>query len=268
MKKQIGILCFSPTGSTKTICETIALGMDCNKPKIINLTHQKTRNEFLAKPELALDGLDHLIVGLPVHSGKLPLLAIDCLQAISTGSLKCSAIVVYGNRDFGVALYNMVVQLIQSGLTVVSAAAFIGKHSYSDVIPIATDRPDETDLKLAYIFGLNNLSKSSPIDLKDIPIQNDSISQSPKYPSIKPRFQSVACQQCGRCAAKCPIGILSAKSGEYKNRQSKNLCLGCMACVRCCPSEARINRVNPLVKLMMKQILKKATTRRQEPILI
>ena len=106
--ESIGILYFSPTNTTKKICTAIALGMGAKDPKDLNITIPDFRAKLTSNPNAILDNIDHLIIGAPVYSGKLPIQVIDCLKSISGNEKKCTAVVVYGNRDYGIALYRMV----------------------------------------------------------------------------------------------------------------------------------------------------------------
>jgi Pyruvate/2-oxoacid:ferredoxin oxidoreductase delta subunit len=212
--------------------------------------------------------IDHLIVGAPVYAGKLPLQAIDYLRAFGGTGKACTAIVVYGNRDYGIALYNMVEMLLQNGFTVVAAGAFIGEHSYSDIVPVAVGRPDKSDIDKARNFGARILSASRHLSLKDIPVQLDKASKSDKYPSLKPSYNEKQCVQCGKCAKACPLGLLLSESGRYISQAAKKQCIGCMACVRCCKQKARVAKTNPIVKMVMNSILRQASKERKEPIII
>lgn len=98
MTKRIGILYFSPTSTTKKICKAVALGMGENDPQTLDMTLPDTRVEIIANPNIVIDNIDHLIVGSPVHSGKLPLQAKECLNAISGNGKKCSACCVGTTR--------------------------------------------------------------------------------------------------------------------------------------------------------------------------
>lgn len=74
--KRIGVLYFSPTNTTEIICKTIALGMGAKDPVDLNMTIPDFRAKFISNPNAILDDIDHLIVGAPVYSGKLPLQVI------------------------------------------------------------------------------------------------------------------------------------------------------------------------------------------------
>ena len=96
MPIETGILCFSPTDTTRTICEAIAKGLGDNQPKLFNITLPGERVVFLSNPESSLAGIDHLIVGAPVYAGKLPSLVVETLNALEGNGIACTAVVVYG----------------------------------------------------------------------------------------------------------------------------------------------------------------------------
>ncbi|MCK7505252.1 MAG: hypothetical protein MZV70_15020 [Desulfobacterales bacterium] len=78
-------------------------------------------------------------MGAPVYSGKLPLQVLEVLQILHGNGKEATAIVVYGNRDYGIALHNMVELLSERGFRIAAAAAFIGQHSYSGIVPVALE---------------------------------------------------------------------------------------------------------------------------------
>lgn len=268
MTKRIGIICFSPTNTTKNICSAVALGMGANELQVIDMNSSKTRLEITANIKTSTEKFDCLIVGSPVHSGKLPLLVLEYLRAMNGKGKEAIAIVVYGNRDYGIALYHMVELLSKSGFSVNAAGAFIGQHSYSDIVPVALGRPDKLDMEKARQFGINSLTASRCLSLDDVPRQIDNISKSEDYTSLKPAHDEKKCIQCGKCAKKCPGGFLASDTGRYLNREAKALCIGCMACVKNCAQKAKVAKVNLIVKIIMKMIFKKALRERKEPLTI
>ena len=63
-------------------------------------------------------------------------------------------IVVYGNREYDDALLELSKLMTGKGFKVISAAAFIGEHSFSNrSFPIAENRPDDRDLVKASEYG-------------------------------------------------------------------------------------------------------------------
>jgi ferredoxin/flavodoxin len=268
MTKQIGILYFSPTGTTKKVCKAIAMGMGTKDFQVFDMTNPKTRASIIDNSKTVFENIDHLIVGAPVYAGKLPIQVLECLGAINGNGKESSAIVVYGNRDYGIALHSMVKLLCEHGFNVTAAGAFIGQHSYSDIVPVAIGRPDGSDLEKARQLGIKSLSTDICLSPGNIPVQLDKSSKSEKYPSIKPLYIEAKCIQCGKCAKKCPVGLLSSDTGMYINRQAKKKCIGCMACVNACTEKARVAKVNLFIKLVMKLILGKASKERKEPLTI
>ncbi|MBU1342935.1 MAG: 4Fe-4S binding protein [Proteobacteria bacterium] len=268
MNKETGVLYFSPTNTTKKICKAIALGRGSKAPQILDITLPKARAELMANPKAMMAAIDHLVVGIPVHSGKLPIQVLECLNAVEGYKKECTAIVAYGNRGYGIALSSLVEILSKNGFKVAAAGAFIGQHSYSDIIPIAMGRPDKSDIAKAIKLGENSLDVDSWLSLRDIPDQIDTISSSEKYTALKPYFNVKKCVKCGQCAENCPVGVLSPDTGTYLSRAAKKQCIGCMACVGSCKKTAKSARVNLIVKLVMQNMLKQASRERKEPLMI
>jgi ferredoxin len=211
-----------------------------------------------------LGNIDHLINGAPVYAGKLPVQVIECLNALK--GKECTVVVVYGNRDYGIALRNIAEILLKKGVKVAAAGAFIGQHSYKDIILIAIGRPDKNDLEQAFDFDKNCTNISKHLNIKEIPVQLDWISKSKSYfKSQAVEYVSENCTQCGNCAKHCPTGIIAAKTGEYMSKRAKAKCITCMACVFECKYKARIIDVNFINKFILRTHLKKAYVQRLEP---
>jgi len=242
--------------------------MGVEEPQFFNMTIPELRTDLIANAGADLNMMDHLIIGSPVYSGKLPSQVIDCIKAIGGKRTKCSAVVVYGNRDYGIALHNMVDLLSQNGFEVVGAGAFIGQHSYSDLVPVAMGRPDKSDIELAQAFGKKCAGTLNRLDLNKIPVQMDRFAKSEKYSAIKPSYLEKRCLQCGKCTKACPLGLILFETGIVMTQKSEKQCIGCMACVQHCKPKARTLKTNPFVKVIMKGILKEALQNRKEPLMI
>lgn len=270
MDKRIGIMIFSPTNTTRKICLAVASGMGVsnNELTFFDITIPQTRKKISTIGNDCFKDIDLLIVGAPVHSGKLPVQVTECLQALRGNGKESIAIVVYGNRSYGKALYTMAVLLYENGFKVIAAGAFIGQHSYSDIVPVASGRPDELDIEKAYQFGKHSLCASTNIKLENVPIQHDKISKSDTYTAIKPAHIQKLCNQCGKCSIKCPLELLSPDTGRYLNPDSKKKCIGCMTCVHACIHNAKVAKVNLFVKIIMKRIFKQALKERKDPLII
>jgi Pyruvate/2-oxoacid:ferredoxin oxidoreductase delta subunit len=266
--KRIGVLYFSPTNTTKKICKAIAFGMGAKDPVDLNITIPDFRAKLTSNPNGILDNIDHLIIGAPVYSGKLPIQVIECLKSINGNGKICTAVVVYGNRDYGIALYQMVKILSNNHFYVLAAGTFIGQHSYSEIIPVAIGRPDKTDLEKAYNFGSESMNTFRYLSLEDIPVQRDMFSKSENYNPIQPVFKSEKCIHCRICSKRCPMNIISPETGNWLNQEAMKKCIGCMACVSNCKDKARFVRANLGMRLILKYILKKAAVQRQEPLTV
>jgi len=269
ISRQIGILYFSPTNSTRKICQAIALGMGEKDLEDLNITFPDFREKLISNQESMLENIRHLVVGAPVYAGKLPVQFIECINKLTLKGKECTAVVVYGNRDYGIAFRNMAEILIKTGCKVVAAGAFIGQHSYKDIIPVAIGRPDKNDLEQAFNFGKKSINNSKYLTINEIPVQLDWISKSKSYfKSVAVEYISENCTKCGICAKHCPTGVISAKTGDYLSKKAKANCIACMACVFECKYEARIIEVNFINKLILRTHLKKASVQRLEPLVI
>lgn len=267
--KNIGVMYFSPTNTTAKICKAIASGMGKDVPEDFNITYPDFRAKLISNPKTMLENIDHLIVGAPVYAGKLPVQVIECMNALVGEGKICTIIVSYGNREFGKALRNMAEILIKKGFKVSAAGAFIGQHSYKDIIPIAIGRPDKKDLEQAFNFGKKCTINLKHLSIEEIPEQIDWISKSKNYfKSVSVKYISENCTHCGICAKHCPIGIISDETGNYKSIKSKADCIACVACVFECKFEARILGVSFINKLILRTHLKKASLQRLEPLTI
>jgi flavodoxin/NAD-dependent dihydropyrimidine dehydrogenase PreA subunit len=267
--KRIGILYFSPTHTTKKICNAIASGMGERNPVDLNITTPDFREKLISRQETMLANIGLLVVGAPVYAGKLPLQFIECINTLNLNGINCTVVVVYGNRDFGIAFRNMAEILTKKGGKVIAAGAFIAQHSYKDIIPVAMGRPDKYDLDLAFNFGGKSIKNSKQLDYNKIPVQLDWISRSKSYfKSVAVEYVSEKCIKCGVCAKQCPIGIIAGDTGDYISKKAKAECIACMACVFECQYEARIIEVSLVNRFIIKTHLKKASVQRLEPLLI
>ena len=242
--------------------------MGTEDPRMMDLTRPDSREEMTSGPEKFMTGVDHVIVGAPVYFGKLPAPVRECLAAIKGKGKGASALVVYGNRDYGRALRQLAGILMQNDFNVHAAGAFIGQHSYAAIVPVAMGRPDNSDLEKARDLGRNSANVSRCLTLEDIPFQADFFSRSKRDMPLQPTFISKRCIQCRMCADRCPMGILAPDTGAFLSRAAEALCIGCLACVFHCPQGARVAKANMPMKLAMKYILRKATRERREPLVV
>jgi Pyruvate/2-oxoacid:ferredoxin oxidoreductase delta subunit len=262
---RVAVLCFSPTGTTRAVCVMVARGIGDPSPTVLDLTLPGERTAIRSGARAIVLPFDHVIVGIPVYLGKIPPLASELLSAIRGHGRRASAVAVYGNRDFGVALRRLCEKLVEAGFELVSAGAFVGQHSYSEIIPVALGRPDEADLDSARRFGARSALVTTSLVPSDVEEQLDVFSKSASYEGLYPSYSQEACTECGECHAVCPAGLIAEGTGAYVGADSQERCIGCMACVRACPGEGRRLQVSLLQRLVVRRVLRKAARERQEP---
>ncbi len=270
-KPAVSIVYFSPTGTTETILENIATGMGQENPVKLNLTLPHVRHNFVKKFTKIKRHTDYWIFGMPVYLGNMPGLVKKLLESLDGSSMAAVAVVLYGNRDFGISLKELVRILSSGNFRIIGAGAFIGEHSYSKMFPAAVGRPDDNDLTVSCNFG-NNINKkgingaSIPADMIKGKISLMERMTPAKGPETYVDMDK--CTHCNTCVELCTMGVLDPVTKGYKDKKGKDLCLGCMSCVKRCPNEARSFRLSNLMKSVINKVLKEAMTSRNEPYIL
>ncbi|UCE53956.1 MAG: EFR1 family ferrodoxin [Desulfobacterales bacterium] len=260
--QSLKLVCFSPTGTTKSIIKAIADGINQNNAELIDITKPDVRKQQLQTSENEL-----LVVAVPVYMGRVPALLNEWLHAIKACNTPAVCIVVYGNRVYDNALLELKDILIKRGCIPIAGAAYIGEHSFSSSeMPTAEGRPDASDLNHAELFGrkINEklLSVSSVDHISDINIPgNYPYGGVTKLWSVDFIAISNECTQCGICAEGCPVGAIDS---ENSNLIDKEKCITCCACIKNCPENARTMKTG-LVKEAAMQ-LNKQYKERKEPV--
>ena len=216
-------LFFSPTKTTKRVVETIAKGIDKNYNSLSITLPDERKINYSFKEN------DTVVFGVPVYSGRIPDCILDYINTIKGENTKIILIAVYGNRHFDDTLVEMEDITKNNGFRVISAAAFIGEHSFT--AKVANNRPDEKDLEIAYNFGLElkNIIKKDNIKLI-IPGNRPYREKKPAVPMAP--VVSEKCNECKKCVDGCPVGAIS-----YNNKIiiDENKCIRCNSCIKNCP---------------------------------
>ncbi len=251
---------FSPTGTTKTIIEGIARGINQSPVETIDITKSAVRKQQLQTSENEL-----LVIGVPVYVGRVPAIAIDWLYTIKARSTPTVCIVVYGNREYGDALLELKDTVVKHGCVPIACAAFIGEHSFSSSeTPIALARPDVSDLNHADLFvkRINEklLSIASIDHISDIAVPGNY-----PYQEFKPwvlDFIAIdnKCSQCGVCAQVCPVDAIDLENSVLIDKEK---CILCCACIKGCPEKALTVKTGPVKNVAMQ--LSQMCQRRREP---
>jgi len=236
---KVKLIYFSPTGTTRTVLESIAKGIAVNDVEHINLTlpegGQRTIPPF--SDEI-------VILGAPVYGGRLPADAIERLKQLKAGNTPVVLIVLYGNREFEDALLELKHLTLELGFNPIAAGAFIGEHSFaSEDVPIANGRPDSRDVLMAMEFGAKIREKVAALPSTDartgveIPGNFPYEAGGARPMAVSPVTKEKICTLCGTCAEVCPTAAISLDKAVVTEIER---CIRCCACIKNCPESARV----------------------------
>ena len=233
------ILYFSPTGTTQKTMRNIAKGLGSREIEEIDLTPFEAR---WVKREFAADEL--VLLGSPVYSGRLPLVFAEIGRHLSGNNTPIVPVVVYGNREYDDALYELAELSKGCGFIPVAAGAFVAEHSFS--AKIATGRPDAQDAAKQAAFGAQIMDKLYALinvdQLSELQIKG-SLPQGPRSDApISPKVNE-NCTKCGLCAEQCPMVAINPNDPTETDNFR---CILCFRCVNNCPRGARYIDVEPL----------------------
>lgn len=237
--KQVNLISFSPTGTTQKILESIARGIAAEDVAHINLTLP----EDAQRPVPPFSD-ELVIIGAPVYGGRLPVDAVKRFKRLQASNTLAVLVVVYGNREFEDALLELKNLAIALGFNPVAGGAFIGEHSFATAdLPIANGRPDSRDVQKAMDFGAQIKAKVTALPSPDVLMD---LSVAGVYPyeaegarsmTVSPATTEDTCTVCGTCAGVCPTAAISI-NGRVATDIA--LCIRCCACVKNCPTGARV----------------------------
>jgi len=260
--QSLKLVCFSPTGTTRTVIQSIALGTGFKSLELIDITNPNTRKQSLqtAKNEL-------LIVGVPVYMGRVPSIATEWLQTIKADNTLVVCVVVYGNRTYDNALLELKDILVKSGCKPIAGAAYIGEHSFStNETPIAEGRPDTSDLNHAELFG-RKITEKLRLELSNNQVSDIQLSGNYPYGGVTELWSedfitiNQECVNCGICAKNCPVGAIDIENIKLINIET---CITCCACIKNCPQNARTMKAGLVKDASIR--LNKLYWERKEPV--
>ena len=220
---------FSATKTTKTIVESIVNQLSENLGANIqynNFTLPKAREctSMFTKDDI-------VVVGVPVYSGHIPQITYDFLSSLKGNGAMVVPVVVYGNRAYEWALDELESILTIAGFMVIGGGAFIGEHSYSNIL--AQQRPDSQDIGKAKLFAVElsgAIKKGGRITKHIECMKIDMLPSAPIVPKTKDY-----CTNCGVCSKNCPSGAISTINAN----EIIGNCIKCCACVKNCPIQAK-----------------------------
>ena len=239
---------FSPTGTTEQAASAVArtLAEELGVPTDgRSLTVPPARERVYLFPET-----DLVVAACPTYAGRLPnKIAPDLRRILRTENRGALAVplVTFGNRAFDNSLAELCSLLSGNGFRVVSAAAFVCRHAFTD--NLGSGRPDWDDRQAMEAFAggtaekVRRLSADGPILPPDIPGNPDAPYYVPRgldgeparFLKAKPRTDLSRCSRCGACVRRCPMGAIDPAAPW----EVPGVCIKCQACVRVCTRRAK-----------------------------
>jgi len=210
------------------------------------------------------DGLT--IIGAPVYAGRVPPVAAGRIRRFEADGTPAVLVVLYGNREFEDALRELKDLAVEAGFRPIAGGAFIGEHSFADSkFPIACRRPDQKDLEKCSEFGAlikERIQQAESIDSLPIAEFPGNYPYRDAHPlkDSSPETLEKLCTRCGTCVVVCPTAAIVL---EDKILTETGTCIVCCACVKNCPSDARVMR-DPKI-LAITEWLWENYSKRKEP---
>ena len=207
---------FSPTGTTQTICETVAaqaadvLGAEKLTYDFTIIKDRQSSPNFNSE--------DLVVFGTPTYAGRVPNVLLKYLETLNGNGACAVPIVLFGNRNYDDSLIELRNILSNRGFKTIAGGAFVGEHSFSHIL--AAGRPNEDDKAEARGFAdkicekLKDGNIKFPVDVKgETPIRpyyqpRDRQGIAINILKVKPVVNAQLCDNCGICTAVCPMGSI------------------------------------------------------------
>ncbi len=232
MVQHVHLLYVSPTGSTRTVANAIAFGLEAEVDLNCDVTLASARKRAVDEG-LSFDADDVVVICSPVYADRIPPIFSQFLLHVHAHGAKAILAVVYGDRGYGDALLELSDICIQQGFVPLCAGAFPAVHSFDRLV--GEGRPDAQDLDAMHALGRIALEK-----LADGTTLLQQIPGNRPYKALKkddPPYGVVLtgeCVGCGKCLQVCPVDAIVV-SGTCKVDPA--VCIRCNACVLACPAQ-------------------------------
>lgn len=244
--KKVWAVYFSGTGTTEKTVRRIASGLAAA------FAAELAEFDFTL-PAARQSGLtfgpdDLVVLGTPTYAGRVPSVLLPYLTGKVRGDRTPAVpVVLYGNRNFDDSLIELRNIMYANGFLPVTAAAFVGEHSFSRTL--GAGRPSAEDLAQMDGFARSTAEKlraMSQLPSAPVPVAGEEPIRPYYTPrdrhgapinilKVKPKVDMSRCGGCGSCAARCPMGSIDPADVS----QVTGICIKCCACVKGCPTGAR-----------------------------
>lgn len=235
---------FSPTGSTKNICNKL-----CQKSsKVLNKNYEEIDFTLMDKrKKIYKFGKNNLIIfGMPTYAGRLPnKIMPDVKKSFIGDQTPVINVQTYGNRNYDDSLIEQRIILEENGFISIGGMAAVCRHVFSN--KIAKNRPDQNDSKKMDDFIINIFEKiKSSKKLRAEKFKGDynltkyyqplkENLEKANFLKAKPKTDIDKCTDCKICAKVCPMGVI-----DYNDVSTINSpCIKCQACIVKCPENAK-----------------------------
>jgi ferredoxin len=228
MNKNIKLVYFSPTDTTKNILHKIANEMDFSIDDEFNLTNHEYK-DF----KYNFEEKDVILLGFPVYGGRVPKTAKNRFIGLKGNGAKIALILTYGDMHYDNSLIEMYEIIKNNGFAVIGMGAFVSQHSVAK--SIGFNRPNNKDYEIIKYFGKKLAEKINGNKISEI--ETVVVKSFGKYKSIpiKPKTKN-NCLRCGLCIKLCPENAIK---NDNSIKTDKNKCICCMRCIKYCPNNAR-----------------------------
>ena len=199
IRKVIGIY-YSPVGGTELMTETLARKIgaildDCSPLDVAVECHDMLKDQTSS---IAFDDETVAVIGMPVYVGKIPLPAAAAMRRIEGNGAMTLAVVSYGGRKYGNALFELKRLAEECGFKAIGAGAFMisymaSRGSSRSSAP-AIDREAVMDFGKAASEKIKRLSGCEIEELKIRPMPVEVSGRMPihKISRISPKAAAVA----------------------------------------------------------------------------
>lgn len=250
--QKLTIMYWSPTGATRACAQMLgnALAESLSRAGLLDIPEAVTMD--ITTPRARLDNVlfgpdELLVIGSPTYAGKLPNKILPFYQEKLHGNQTVAVpLVTFGNRSFDNSLAELSATLLSNSFIPAAGAGLVTRHAFAQ---IGTGHPDEADFSALRGFAAQVAEKlagaESISDIAAVSVPGDARApyyipkgldgKPAKFLKAKPLTKQDLCNQCGICAAACPMGSISPDDPSLV----EGICIKCQACVRLCPTGAK-----------------------------